>query len=109
ALDGTILAGGMRDSVIHLLRSEGAPIVERRITISELLDRMLKGELIEAFGTGTAAVISPIGELHYKDKSHVIHDGRPGPLSRRLYDQISALQRGLQPDPFGWMKPLNQL
>lgn len=109
ALNGSILAGGMRDSVIQLLRSEGAPIVERRVTIAELLDRLAKGELVEAFGTGTAAVISPIGELHYKEKSHVIHNGKPGPLSRRLYDRISALQRGLEPDPFGWMKPLNRL
>jgi branched-chain amino acid aminotransferase len=109
ALNGSILAGGMRDSVLQLLRHEGAPVVERRITIGEILDHLAKGQLIEAFGTGTAAVISPIGELYFKGRSHVIHENRPGPLSQRLYDQISGLQRGLLPDTFGWMKRLEKI
>lgn len=109
ALNGSILAGGVRDSVLQLLRHEGKPVVERRITISEVLERQRRGELLEAFGTGTAAVISPIGELHYKGESHFLHGNKMGPISQSLYEQIIGIQRGTKPDTFGWMKPLKDL
>jgi len=78
ALNGSILAGGMRDSVLQLLRAEGMAVSERRITMSELVEYHRRGELIEAFGTGTAAVISPIGELAYKGRS-LGYQWRPNP------------------------------
>lgn len=106
ALNGSILAGGVRDSVIRLLKDEGAPIVERRLTITELLERHRAGELKEAFGTGTAAVISPIGELCYKDKPYNITGMETGELSRHLFNTLTGIQRGLQPDKFGWLRPV---
>jgi branched-chain amino acid aminotransferase len=109
ALNGSILAGGMRDSVLQLLRAEGAKISERRITINEIFENVRAGHLREAFGTGTAAVISPIGELAYKSEKFVINGGEAGPLARRLFDLISDIQRGKSPDRFGWIKPLNQV
>lgn len=109
ALNGSILAGGVRDSVLKLLRAQGKKVEERRLTMDELLFREKKGELVEAFGTGTAAVISPIGELAYRGGSMTIHGGKTGPLSQALFDEITGLQRGTRPDPFGWMKSLHEL
>jgi branched-chain amino acid aminotransferase len=109
ALNGSILAGGMRDSILQLLRADGPRVSERRITMSEVLENLRRGTLLEAFGTGTAAVVSPIGELHYKGESFKIHENRVGPLGQRLFDSISAIQRGQTPDRFGWIKPLNQV
>jgi branched-chain amino acid aminotransferase len=107
-LNGSILAGGMRDSTIQLLRHMGIAVSERHFTINELLEHHSKGELKEAFGTGTAAVISPIGELHYQGKSIVI--GREtGNLSQLLFETIKGIQFGTQPDPFGWMKRIEDL
>lgn len=110
ALDGTILAGGVRDSLIHWLKANGkTKMSERKLTIDEVYERGAKGELLEAFGTGTAAVISPIGELSYKGKTLPINGGQPGPLAKELFDTISGIQRGLKPDPFGWMVALKDL
>ncbi|MGZ6479730.1 MAG: aminotransferase class IV, partial [Bdellovibrionales bacterium] len=109
ALNGSILAGGMRDSILQLLRSEGAKVSERRITMSEILENLRRGTLVEAFGTGTAAVVSPIGELAFKGEKFVIHGNEVGPLSQRLFTSISAIQRGQAPDKFGWIKPLKQV
>ncbi len=109
ALNGSILAGGMRDSVIQLLRHEGARVSERLITMSEIIECKNNGTLLEAFGTGTAAVISPIGELYYKEIRHVLNKGEVGSVSARLYEIISGIQRGRRPDEFGWMKPLSGL
>lgn len=109
ALNGSILAGGIRDSVLELLRSQGANVTERRITITEVMERHERGELLEAFGTGTAAVISPIGELCYRDKSMVIHGRETGPVAKKLNTVITGIQRGTHPDTFGWMKTLDQL
>lgn len=105
-LNGSILAGGMRDSVLQLLRAEGLPVKERRITMSEVVEYYHRGELLEAFGTGTAAVISPIGELAHKGQSLVINGSQTGPLSQRLYNLITEIQRGTAPDRFGWIKHL---
>lgn len=109
ALNGSILAGGMRDSVLALLRSQNANVIERKITIREVLDRHAKGELVEAFGTGTAAVISPVGELAFQEKTYQIHGGTTGPLSQKLYKTIDGIQRGSEPDTFNWLRKLNSL
>lgn len=103
ALEGSILPGITRKSTIDLLRSWGMKVVERRISIDELAEAYDKGELKEAFGTGTAAVISPIGHLNWGDKKIMdINNGEIGEVSQRLYDTLTGIQGGRLPDPFGW-------
>ncbi|MBW7457841.1 branched-chain-amino-acid transaminase, partial [Paenibacillus sepulcri] len=105
ALNGSILDGITRSSIIQLLKHWGIPVEERKISIEELYEA--GGHLEEAFGTGTAAVISPIGELNWNDNKLVIHGGRTGELSARLYDALTGIQNGQLPDPFGWMVQVN--
>jgi branched-chain amino acid aminotransferase len=109
ALNGSILSGGVRDSVVQLLKHQGHKVSERRITISELIERYDQGDLLEAFGTGTAAVISSIGELQYRDKKIVVNKNEMGPLSLELLKTITGIQRGTLPDIFNWMKPVKEL
>ncbi|MEO3945119.1 branched-chain amino acid aminotransferase [Gorillibacterium sp. CAU 1737] len=105
-LNGSILDGITRQSVMHLLRSWGIPVTERRISIEELAEAYKKGELEEAFGTGTAAVISPVGRLSWKDVDMRIGNGSIGELSQRLYDSITGIQTGKLEDSFGWNVPV---
>jgi len=107
SLDGTILAGNVRDSVLHLLRQQGRKVSERRLPLSEVLEKCQAGELLEAFGTGTAAVISPVGLLHARDRDWEINGGKTGPVAIELLKTISGIQRGTLPDTFGWMSPCN--
>lgn len=106
ALNGSILDGVTRDSVLQLLRHWGIPVQERVISIDELLEAYESGQLVEAFGTGTAAVISPIGELCFQGKKLQLQGGKTGPLASKLYDYITGIQAGSLPDPFGWVKEL---
>ncbi|MBE6555579.1 MAG: branched-chain amino acid aminotransferase [Ruminococcaceae bacterium] len=102
ALNGSILPGVTRNSVLQLLKSWGIPAEERRISVDELLEAQKTGKLEEVFGTGTAAVISPVGKLRYKDDVMTIGDGGIGAVSQRLYDTITGIQTGALKDPFGW-------
>lgn len=102
ALQGSILSGITRKSTIEMLRYWGVPVEERRITIDEIAKAADEGHLDEAFGTGTAAVISPIGELKWGEKHMVINNGEIGPLSHRLYDTLTGIQWGKHPDPLHW-------
>ncbi len=102
SLEGSILAGITRDSTITLLRNWGVKVTERRISIQELYDAHAKGSLKEAFGTGTAAVISPIGELTWDGKQIFINEGNIGDLSARIYNTITGVQNGSLKDEFGW-------
>lgn len=101
-LNGSILPGITRNSVINLLKEWGVPVEERRISVDELLEAQKNGKLEEVFGTGTAAVISPVGKLRYKDDVMTIGDGGIGPVSQKLYDTITGIQTGKLADPFGW-------
>lgn len=101
-LTGTILPGITRDSVIKLARHLGIPTVERRISIDEVLEGARTGRLKECFGTGTAAVISPVGRIYYKGVEYIINEEKTGPLARRLFDYLTGLQYGEIEDPFGW-------
>lgn len=101
-LSGSILPGITRMSVLEIAKSWGIRAVERRITIEEITAAYDKGELKEAFGSGTAAVISPVGHLKYNDKIMVLNDGKIGALSQRLYDTLTGIQWGRIEDPFGW-------
>ncbi|RKN83780.1 branched-chain amino acid aminotransferase [Paenibacillus ginsengarvi] len=101
-LNGSILAGITRDSVLHLLKTWGVPVSERKISIEEIYTASLEGKLEEAFGTGTAAVISPVGQLHWNEHTMVINDGKIGELAQKIYDTITGIQNGTVPDTFGW-------
>lgn len=102
-LDGTILSGVTRDSVIQLLRRWGEDVRERTISVSEIRDGLKSGKVLEIFGTGTAAVISPVGELGWKQERLVVGDGTAGPLARKLFEAVTGIQGGTQPDPDGWV------
>ncbi len=102
-LEGSILGGLTRDSVLKLAAGWGVDVVERRITIDEVLAANESGQLQEVFGTGTAAVISPVGELLYKDRNYVINNCETGVLSTRLLNELQAIQKGYQEDPFRWV------
>jgi branched-chain amino acid aminotransferase len=98
----TILPGVTRDSVLTLLRGWGMRASERQVSIDEVAEAHRRSTLAEVWGTGTAAVISPVGELAYKGEKMVINEGRIGPLTQRLYDAIVRIQYGQGPDPYGW-------
>lgn len=105
-LNGSILPGITRKSCIELLRSWGLKVSERKISIQEISDANEKGLLKEAFGTGTAAVISPIGELFWNDQRMTLSGGRIGEISQRLYGELTSIQYCERPDPFGWIFPV---
>jgi branched-chain amino acid aminotransferase len=102
-LNGSILDGVTRDSSITLLKSWGYCVTERKILMQEILDAHLDGKLEEAFGTGTAAVISPIGELIWGDQHINISGNKIGEVSQRLYDTITGIQCGALTDQFSWI------
>lgn len=93
-LNGSILEGITRNSVLELLKHWGIPVTERKISIDELIEAHQSGELEEIFGTGTAAVISPVGELIYHDQPYVIQNGQTGEVSKKLYEAITGIQKG---------------
>ena len=102
-LTGTILPGVTRDSVLTLLRDWGGKVSERQISIDEVVAAHTAGTLEEVFGTGTAAVISPVGELAFRGRRMVINGGTIGPMTQKLYDAIVGIQYGKLADPHGWM------
>jgi branched-chain amino acid aminotransferase len=101
-LAGTILAGVTRDSALALMREWGERVSERPVTIDEVREAAHRGTLREVWGTGTAAVISPVGELAYKGERIVVNGGKIGALTQRLYDTIVAIQYATAPDTHGW-------
>ena len=101
-LRGSILPGITRKSVIEVLKHMGYKVSERLITVEELIEANAKGEFKEMFGTGTAAVISPVGELKCGDTIIPINNGEIGEISQMLYDKITGMQFGKIPDEFGW-------
>jgi branched-chain amino acid aminotransferase len=101
-LGGTILAGVTRDTALTLMRQWGLRVSERPVTIDEVRDAAHRGTLEEVWGTGTAAVISPVGELAYKGERIVVKGGGIGALTQKLYDTIVGVQYGTTPDTHGW-------
>ena len=104
---GSILSGITRKSALELCRSKGIPVSERRITIQEIADAYDAGKLSEVFGTGTAAVISPVGHLKWGDKVMTINNNKIGPVSQMIYDTLTGIQWGKIPDKFGWIVPID--
>ncbi len=101
-LQGSVLPGITRRSCLELLRDWGVPVCERLITAEELFKAAAEGKLEEAWGSGTAAVISPIGEMGWNDKKVTINGGKIGGLTQKLYDTLTGIQWGTEPDPYGW-------
>ena len=104
ALVGSILPGITRKSCLQVLRDKGYPVSERRISIDEVIEASKNGTLDEAFGTGTAAVISPVGLIRYQDEDYVINGGKMGEVTKMLYDTITGIQYGKLEDVYGWRK-----
>jgi len=103
-LEGSVLPGVTRDSIIHILKDWGYKVEERELSIDELMEAGHNGELKEAFGTGTAAVISPVGQLYYKGEEIVINDFKTGELTQKLYDTLTGIQWGRLEDKYGWVR-----
>ena len=105
-LTGSILPGITRKSCIEMLRKLGYSVTERLFSVDELIAALENGSLEEAWGCGTAAVVSPIGKLAYGDKEYVIGGGKIGEVTQKLYDELTGIQWGKKKDTFGWVYPL---
>jgi len=105
-LSGSILPGITRRSCIEVLKAQGYSVSERQLSIDELEAAIRSGKLEEAWGCGTAAVISPIGKLAYKDEEFVISGGEIGPVTQMLYDTLTGIQWSKIEDSFGWIVPV---
>ena len=102
-LNGSILPGITRDSVLKLARELGYETEETRLNVHDIFADAKSGKLTEAFGTGTAAVISPVGSLAMEDEKVTLGDGGIGPVARRLYDTLTGIQYGRLEDRFNWI------
>jgi branched-chain amino acid aminotransferase len=100
--EGSILPGVTRKSCIQLLQSMGYKVEERKLSLAEVEQAYAEGKLNEAFGTGTAAVVSPMGLLDTGDQKMVINNGEIGPVAQKLYDTLTGIQWGKIEDKFGW-------
>lgn len=103
SVNGSILEGITRKSILQLLRYWNVPVTERRISIDEIKQAYADGKLEEAFGTGTAAVIAPVGELFWNNEKMTINNGQTGQVAQKLYDTLTGIQTGTMEDPFGWV------
>ena len=101
-LGGSILGGITRDSVMALAADQGIEVVERPVSIDEVIEASQNGRLKESFATGTAAVISPVGELYYNETAYLINNGETGPVARQMFEELQAIQYGERPDPHNW-------
>lgn len=108
AVNGSILEGITRKSIIELLAHWGTPVTERQISMEEVADSFAAGKLEEVFGTGTAAVISPVGELNWNGTIMEVNGGKTGPLAEKLYDTLTRIQMGDIEDPLGWVTNLSE-
>ena len=105
-LNGAILPGVTRKSLIDIMKRDGIPCEERLISLDEIAKAVKDGKLEECWCCGTAAVVGPIGELLYDGKTYRINDFKTGPMAQRLYDELTDIQWGKKPDPFGWTVPV---
>jgi branched-chain amino acid aminotransferase len=103
-LSGSILPGVTRDSVLKLLKHWKITTKERKVSIDEVIAAAENGTLQEAFGTGTAAVVTPVGSITFKGKTYTINNNKVGSLTQQLYDELTAIQFGEKEDPFGWIE-----
>lgn len=106
SLNGSILPGVTRDSVLALAKLWNIPCTERRVAIREVLDAQNEGRAVEVFGTGTAAVVSPVGVIKFRDEVVTINNNTVGPLTERFYKELTDIQYGRAEDPMGWIEPV---
>jgi len=102
-LSGTILPGVTRESVLQLACDLGYACGEENITIDQVIQAAEDGSLKEVFGSGTAAVVSPVSSLRYRSKDYIVADGKTGEAAQKLFDRLTAMQTGREPDPYGWV------
>lgn len=108
-LNGAILPGITRDSVITMCADSGLTVEERFIGIDEVLADIESGKLTEMFGTGTAAVISPVGWLQYQGKEYMFNKNHVGEVTRKLYEKLVNIQYGREKDPYGWVREVARI
>ncbi len=106
ALSGSILHGVTRESVLQLAPDLGFTVSEERIDVDQMLADIEKGRITEAFGVGTAAVVSPVGKFGYKGKEYRINEEKTGPVAQKLYTALTDIQYGRAPDPYGWTRQI---
>lgn len=106
ALLGSVLPGITRKSIIELLKAKGVKVEERQLSVEELTEAARTGALKEAWGCGTAAVVSPIGKLSFGDKEYEVAGGKIGTLTQDLYDTLTGIQWGARPDAHGWIESI---
>jgi branched-chain amino acid aminotransferase len=104
---GSILPGITRKSVLRLAEDMGIEVYERPVSVMELYEAYSKGTLQEAFGTGTAAVISPVGLMEYRGDIIKLSDGEIGPIAMAIYNKLTGIQRGTEPDLYNWIEKIN--
>ncbi len=102
ALLGSILPGITRKSILEIAEDQGYTVEERPISVDELISGLENGDVEEVWGTGTAAVVSPVGEIAYKGKTYTVNGGKIGGLTKKFYDELTGIQWGRLPDKFGW-------
>jgi branched-chain amino acid aminotransferase len=107
-LTGTVLPGITRDSVLRICRDWGKKVEERLVSIDEVCEGARSGRLAECFGSGTAAIISPVGSMHHKGEDYRVGDGKTGPLSLKLYEYLLKMQYGHAEDPYGWVERIDR-
>ncbi len=107
-LIGTVLPGITRKSCIELLKEMGYEVEERRISVDEIIEALENGTLEEMWGTGTAAVVSPVGHLAYNDKEYCINENKIGPVTQKLYDELTGIQWGKKADTHNWIKKIDR-
>jgi branched-chain amino acid aminotransferase len=107
-LNGSILAGVTRDSVLKLSSMLGLRAEERKISVDEVIGGITTGSITEIFGTGTAASISPVGSLQFKGNDYVVNNRNVGPVSQQLFDTLRGIQYGDLDDPYSWTVPLQE-
>jgi branched-chain amino acid aminotransferase len=105
-LRGTILDGVTRRSILALVKDLGVPVEERALSIDEIFAGIDSGRLTEAFGTGTAAVVSPVGQFTYRERTATLGNGQVGDFTMKLYETLTGIQYGRLPDPHGWVELL---
>ncbi|MGB3341451.1 MAG: branched-chain amino acid aminotransferase [bacterium] len=107
SLSGSILPGITRDSVIKIAKNWDIDVEERMLAIDEVIEGIKSGSLKEVFGSGTAAIISPVGKLFYKGESYTVSDGGIGELTKKLYDELIGYQYGEKEEPYGWVERID--
>ena len=108
ALNGSILPGITRDSILKLAPDMGYEAEERAISIDEVIEGIAGGRLTECFGSGTAAVISPVGSLHYRGRDYRLGEGKTGQVTGKLYNRLVDIQYGRVEDPYGWVQEIGK-